>query len=422
MTSAFRLPHVSSAATCVGVLIGLLLLVGTPASAGSARYSVNDLGTLGGSFSAGNSINDLRWVAGASLLSGNAVQHAALWFRGYQFDLGTPGGLNSAVDWPVKNDHGLIVGNGELVTSDPLGENFCRYGTGLECRGFAWQHGVMTALSTLGGNNSYAAGANNRGLVVGWSEEATEDPTCTPPQVLQYEAVVWNPSFVAHALPPLSGDSDGAAVAINNEEQVVGISGPCADADGGGAAHAVIWNNGTPTDLGNFGGTIFNTADAINDNGDVVGFSELPGNTTFHAFLWTPSAGIADLGTLPGDVLSEALGINNSGQVVGGSCDANFNCRAFIWQNGAMTDLNTLIPKLSPLYLNFAGDIDEQGNIGGLAFNQRTGIAPAFMARPRRDRGAVETAQSRRIVLPQRVRAMLRRFAVERVGPGMRAR
>jgi probable HAF family extracellular repeat protein len=50
------------------------------------------------------------------------------------------------------------------------------------------------------------------------------------------------------------------------------------------------------------------------------------------------------LGTLPGDVSSGAKDINNKGQVVGQSCDINQNCRAFLWQNGMMTDLNTLVP------------------------------------------------------------------------------
>jgi len=414
----FRFYRVAGVALCASIALTVLALNGLPAQAGTALYTVRDLGTLAGSSAAGNSINDVRWVSGSSFLSGNAVQHATLWFHGYQFDLGTPGGLNSAISWPVKNDHGLLVGNGEISTVDPLGENFCRYGTGLECRAFVWQHGVMSTLAPIGGDNSYAAGANNRGLVVGWAEDSTQDSTCTHPQVLQYEGVMWSPSFVPQVLQPLSGDTDGAAVAINSEEQVVGISGPCADADGGGARHAVMWQNGVATDLGNFGGTILNTADAINDLGQIVGFSELTGNATFHAFLWTPSQGIQDLGTLPGDTLSEALGINDSGQIVGGSCDANFNCRAFIWQNGVMTDMNSLISNRSSIYLNFAGDINEQGDIGGLAFDQRTGVAPAFMALPKRGGSDVRAAlPSRRLSLPQRVRDALREFALHRIGP-----
>ena len=66
-----------------------------------------------------------------------------------------------------------------------------------------------------------------------------------------------------------------------------------------------------------------------------------------------------DLGTLPGDSFSFGNSINNLGQIVGYSCDANYNCRAFLWQNGSMVDLNTLIPAGSSLFLNYAATIDD---------------------------------------------------------------
>ena len=60
-----------------------------------------------------------------------------------------------------------------------------------------------------------------------------------------------------------------------------------------------------------------------------------------------PSCGrrgmMTDLGTLPGDYSSFGSGINDKGQVVGSSCDQRGTCRAFLWQNGTMTDLNLLI-------------------------------------------------------------------------------
>jgi uncharacterized membrane protein len=61
-------------------------------------------------------------------------------------------------------------------------------------RGFIWKNGVMRALPTLGGNNGFASGVNNRGQIVGWSENKVYDHTCTPPQVLQFRAAIWGPS------------------------------------------------------------------------------------------------------------------------------------------------------------------------------------------------------------------------------------
>ena len=92
----------------------------------------------------------------------------------------------------------------------------------------------MRALPTLGGNNGFATGANNRGQVVGWAENAVQDPTCVPPQVLQFRAVIWGPEDdQIQELLPLPGDTSSAATAINNRGQVVGISGICDQAVGG---------------------------------------------------------------------------------------------------------------------------------------------------------------------------------------------
>ncbi len=46
----------------------------------------------------------------------------------------------------------------------------------------------------FGGFNSFATGANNTGLVVGWAENGVHDTlNCMPPQVLQFRPVTWSP-------------------------------------------------------------------------------------------------------------------------------------------------------------------------------------------------------------------------------------
>jgi len=360
-----------------------------------AQYTVTRLGTLGGTVSGASSINNRGWITGFSNLTGDATQHATLWLNGSPLDLGTLGGPNSSVSWPVKNERGQIVGIAETSAKDPLGERwscaaFFPTATGHTCLGFVWQNGVMTALPTLGGNNGYATGANNRGQVVGWAENTNHDPTCVAPQVLQFRAVLWGPKDgQIQELSPLPGDTTSAATAINDKGQVVGISGICDRAVGRfSAAHAVLWQNGTVTDIGNLGGVAWNTPAAINNQGQVAGFSDLPGDQSgapnFHAFLWTKSGGIQDLGTLPGDVFSLAFGINDRGQVVGQSIGAG-GSRAFLWQDGVMTDLNTLVPPGS-LQLVYANDINSAGEIAGGAFDPSTGASPAFLASPNHGR------------------------------------
>lgn len=366
----------------------------------SSQYTVVALAPLGGSTAGANSINNQNWASGISSLTSSPYIHAALWENGgAPIDLGTLGGPNSAVEWPVKNDRGVISGISETSAQQRLGEVWsCAQGffpqppSGHICRGFAWQNGNMSALPTLGGNNGFAAGANEHGTIVGWAETRKHDSTCTPPQVLQFEAVRYDGNGRhAKELRPLRGDVDGAATEINDRGDVVGISGICDQAVGRFTArHAVMWHGNKAVDLGTLGGVAWNTPMAINKGGEIVGFSDLSGDSSgtpnFHAFLWTKQSGMQDLGTLPGDVYSEALGINDSGVIVGVSYGAGFSTsRAFIYENGTMTDLNSLIGPSSALYLLFANDINDQGVIAGGACTlsgSSCATLPGFMAAP----------------------------------------
>ncbi len=107
----------------------------------------------------------------------------------------------------------------------------------------------------------------------------------------------------------------------------------------GSGARAESWKT---VDLGPLGGS-FSTATALNDSGQVVGYSYLPGYAPTHAFSWTEAGGMIDLGTLGGSMTS-ATGVNNLGQVVGQSFlpgDATWH--AFSWtEAGGMIDLRTL--------------------------------------------------------------------------------
>jgi len=217
------------------------------------HYYVTNLGTLGGSASNGyGGVNNRGWVTGDANLAGDQTEHAFLWRDGVMTDLGTLGGLNSSVSTPVKDDKGQVVGAAQSATEDPLGEfwgaaYFC---TAASCEGwqnlqlgFIWQDGLMTELPPIGGKNSEAFGVNNLGQVVGMAETATQDPNCIPPQVLDFEAVIWGPTpGQIQELPVLPGDSIGAALAINDKGQVVGLSGMCAvPTSFAPGVHAVLW-------------------------------------------------------------------------------------------------------------------------------------------------------------------------------------
>lgn len=90
---------------------------------------------------------------------------------------------------------------------------------------------MLRALPALqGGNNSQAAWVNNRGQIIGYSENGTFDATCataTPFQVTQFEAVIWNRNGEIRQLQLLKGDSVACGFGINDEGQAIGSSGLC---------------------------------------------------------------------------------------------------------------------------------------------------------------------------------------------------
>ncbi len=220
---------------------------------------------------------------------------------------------------------------------------------------------------------------------------ALADPTCPSPQALDFEAVLWGPNpGQVQELPPLPGDTVGFAFGLNNNGQVVGSSGTCANTPllpFNYGPHAVLWQNGVPTALANLGGSMLGVGVGINDLGEMVGGSDLPSEipgfpfVQVHCTLYS-QAGAQDLGTVGTDFSSLPTWINNSGQVVGASCDNMGNCRAFLWQNKTMMDLNALIPANSPLYPIFAEAINDAGEIVGQALQTSTGEIHAFVATP----------------------------------------
>ena len=370
------------------------------AQAKAKQYQVSNLDTLGGTSSGGNSINNQTWVAGYSRLAGDQTRHAALWRSGLLSDLGTLGGPNSSVTWNVKNTEGVIVGISQTADPEPLGEFWSSsafYGApfniGFINLGFVWEQNQMRGLPNFpGGNNGFATGANNLRQAVGWAENDIHDPTCVSPQVLQFRPAMWTlgPPDQIQDLPLIPSDTSGAATAINDNGQIVGISGICDQAIGRHTAkHAVLWENGGVTDLGNLGAEWWNTPTAINQRGDIVGFAGDPAfveGDIVHAFMWTKEDGIRQLKPLPRrtppHVDSEAYGINEARQVVGISCDADFvDCRGVVWNHGnTPTDLNDFKGSYGPR-LESAKDINDKGEITGRAIDS-AGVRTAYLAEP----------------------------------------
>jgi probable HAF family extracellular repeat protein len=75
-----------------------------------------------------------------------------------------------------------------------------------------------------------------------------------------------------------------------------------------------LWEHGRMIDLGSLGGTI-GFAQCANNRGEIIGFSNLSGDTTTHAF-FRDDGSMKDLGTLGGNN-SEAIWINDAGEIAG---------------------------------------------------------------------------------------------------------
>jgi probable HAF family extracellular repeat protein len=182
-------------------------------------------------------------------------------------------------------------------------------------------------LSKLPGRDDYseAWAINDQGQVAGISWSSDNDLT---------RATVWN-GTTSTKLGVLSGVDASHARAINDNGQVAGWS--ITD----GTARATVWNGTTPTNLGTPSGADATYARAINNSGQIAGWSTTDGNT--HATIWNGTTA-TDLGTLTGGNASAALAINEKDQVAGRSTflAGSFAYHATTWDGGKITDLGTL--------------------------------------------------------------------------------
>lgn len=303
-------------------------------------------------------------------LTGIIEIRAVIWKDGHIKDLGTLGGNHSSVGLGI-NDRGQTVGFALNKIPDPY--SFFDFGilnstNGTQTRAFLWPDGEkrkMRDLGTLGGPDAFAIFVNQPGQVAGQSYTSSiPNPATGVPPV---DPFLWEPRGKHGKMIDLGGlgGTSGGPSALNNHGQVVGASNLPGDV----TFHPFLSNNGKKMrDLGTFGGDT-GIAESLNDAGEVVGVADFPGNQLHDAFLWKKGK-MKDLGNL--GKTSHAYKINSRGQIVGGLRinDAG-EIHAFLWENdGPMIDLNTLIPPNSPLQLTFGFSMNDRGEIAG------TGVPP----------------------------------------------
>ena len=338
--------------------------------------AVTDLGVLpnGGAWSsASTSISSNGLIAGFSqngefdpLFPGFPEAHAVLWKQGKIIDLGTLGDGYESMAYAV-NSQSQVVGG--AVNTVPDSNSFCLDSGNCyyfppfpaQVRAFLWQDGVMQDLGTLGGTDALATLINERGQVVGTSYTSSGAGGCGG-FALATGAFIWDNNNGMRDLGSFGGTCTLASD-LNDRGQVVGSS----DVTGDTFERAFLWEHGSIHHLGGSLGGNNTGAFAINEHGQAVGFAFVAGDTLFHAALWKHVGQITDVGVVGSDTCSYAAAINAKGQVVGDSkpgCGPDSD-RSFLWEDGSIFDLNTLIPSGSALYLQFIQTINDRGEISG---------------------------------------------------------
>ena len=336
---------------------------------------LSDLGVLdAGPNSESNWMSETGLIAGDSQnglldpLTGGWQIRGVLWRHGQRVDLGALGGGYNSLARGV-NDNGQVAG---LSTTTVPDSNGMIMSFGLpypfQTRAFLWKDGVMHDLGTLGGPDAMALGINERGQIFGNSYTNDDpSPACSFPgfDSLTTGAFVWDNGAMVN-LGSLGGTCTNAS-AMNDAGQVVGYS----FLPGDQVLHPFSWKQGRLVDLGTIGGTS-GVALALNDGGDIVGAQFLPENDTIsHAILWSRGK-ITDLEALESGQCSFPSAINSRRQVVGVLADCSFDdstFRAFLWEpGGPIIDLNTLISPDLGIQLRNAVAINDRGEIAAVAY------------------------------------------------------
>jgi probable HAF family extracellular repeat protein len=330
---------------------------------------LTDLGVLPG----GNNSNT-TWISDNGLVvgdsenglvdpsSGLSEADAVLWKDGNISNLGTVQGGTQSLATTV-NSGGQIAGFSNNDISDP----FSLAGFSTQTRAFIFQHGSMTDLGTLGGPDALSAFINERGQIAGLSY-TTSTPNSTT-GIPTLDPFLWEDGIMLD-LGTLGG-TIGFPGGLNSRGQVIGNS----DLAGDSTFHPFLWSRGKLQDLGTLGGND-GYANWINDAGDVVGEANIPvpctacagpGNQEYHAYLWSEGR-MTDLGTVPGDKCSVAFAINHASQVVGASGICHGSLHAFLWENGGpAVDVNTLVFPKSDMNVIYPFDINDRGEIAAQA-------------------------------------------------------
>ena len=320
-----------SLAKGAAVLLAASLLLASSVTSAAPVYRITDLGDLAGLGAAALDLNEYGQATGTSSVSA-PVGHAFLYSGGSMIDLGVATPFDRSQGAAI-NDLGVVVGNVLSLQGDVA-------------RAAIFNGSSIEVLGTFGGATSYAKGINNGGQVTGSAR--TVDGTS--------HAFIYSNGVMTDLRVPYGHSSSGED--INDAGQIAGTFASGANGTGG-----FLYDGSSMVDLSALGAR---SAAGINNSGRVTG--QTYGNT---AYLYEGGMFIS-LGTLGGS-RSGGIEVNDRGQVVGGSNLAGDTIQhAFLFSEGQMYDLNDLLAPGEPLgwTLSVAYGINEHGQIAGVGFHR----------------------------------------------------
>ncbi|WP_067459862.1 hypothetical protein [Actinomadura macra] len=169
----------------------------------------------------------------------------------------------------------------------------------------------------------------------------------------------------ATVLAPLPGGHAAEAFGITADGRVLGLSSTSNDTT---KAEATVWRDGTPSDLGSLPGSTWSEVHAMNSSGVAVGAAGVGGGefAPRHPVMFAGGKVIDLWPDLGGSTFDTAQAINKAGTIVGDGRGG------WVYSNGVRTDLNTLIPPDTGLRITAAYGINDAGQIAASATTTTT--------------------------------------------------
>jgi probable HAF family extracellular repeat protein len=352
----------------------------TDKNASAQATSINDFGQIGGRYN--TAFTYINENATTAVTQSGIIRQGFVWQDGKLSALTSIGTKKGQSDFGAKNgetvnmltpnvntisDRGVILGTGDEVRQ-PIGL--------ATDRALVWdkqKSGYKLTINDLGGIESYFFDTNNSQQIVGRNILANF-----------YEKPVLVEKGVVTELGTLGGDG-GTARGMNNKGQIVGFVDKDGVLDENAVNTAAIWEKDASgvykfKNLGTFGAAQASLRE-INDAGQIIGMTTngLSGTAAVSNAFILRGGKFTDLGSLGGKTAS-VNGINSFGAVVGasqtkvlgGADGKTLESHAFIWSDGKMTDLNSLVNPItyngakvvltSAVAINNFGDIAATGS------------------------------------------------------------